>query len=271
MPVKPNRASKLYGWLLRLYPRAFRARLGVSMQQTFDDLYREQNPPAGRGFVVWLFLETAVGIAREHLTLVVLGGNMRRIQKSFVLPALLSLVLIVPFMLMELINRRAYQEDFPVVVFFLLWWNLFAALLIVLPILTSRAGAAQQISGPSGSRFDEPRTALLVGLGLALIPVLLLLLEWLGWLPLQALVNGPDPGQTYLPGLLFTYVLLVLPVAGGVIAARPIAQTLRAGGSLFAHPLHLALVALLVFSFSAGFLSWLIDQWPCFVGVPVCD
>ena len=39
MSLEQKTAQKLYGKLVSLYPRAFRQRLGESMQQTFDDLY----------------------------------------------------------------------------------------------------------------------------------------------------------------------------------------------------------------------------------------
>ena len=70
MAHKQKVVQRLYGKLLSLYPRPFRDRLGESMQQTFDDLYHEgqrQTAPGLFGFVLWLFLETAIGIFRERL------------------------------------------------------------------------------------------------------------------------------------------------------------------------------------------------------------
>lgn len=54
-------AIKLYGWLLHLYPRAFRERYGESMAQTFQDLRRD-----GTANIAWIFLETLSGIVQEH-------------------------------------------------------------------------------------------------------------------------------------------------------------------------------------------------------------
>jgi hypothetical protein len=62
-----------------------------------------------------------------------------------------------------------------------------------------------------------------------------------------------------------------IPVAAGIIARGPIVSTLRAGGRLFAHPIHLVIVAIILSAFALGFASLLIDQWPCFMGVPNCD
>lgn len=56
-----------------------------------------------------------------------------------------------------------------------------------------------------------------------------------------------------------------------MIAAQPIARAWQAGGSLLVHPLHLGIVVLLLAFFAYGSLGLIIDQWPCFIGVPVCD
>jgi hypothetical protein len=58
---------------------------------------------------------------------------------------------------------------------------------------------------------------------------------------------------------------------GGIIAGGPIARTMQAGGSLFAHPIHLIIVVFILATFAIGFASFIIDQWPCFLGVPNCD
>jgi hypothetical protein len=57
----------------------------------------------------------------------------------------------------------------------------------------------------------------------------------------------------------------------GIIAGVPIVNTLRAGGSLFAHPIHLIIVVVISFLFAAGIVSLIADQWPCFMGVQFCD
>ena len=52
-------ARTFYRKLLALYPRGFREQLGESMQQTFNDLYRErQTKPGWFGFMLWTFAET---------------------------------------------------------------------------------------------------------------------------------------------------------------------------------------------------------------------
>jgi hypothetical protein len=68
----------LYKKLIRLYPRGFRERLEESMLQTFNDLYKERQAQDGWfGFVLWMFVETAVGIVREHVLLITEGDRMK--------------------------------------------------------------------------------------------------------------------------------------------------------------------------------------------------
>lgn len=64
-----DRIRVLYRWLLRRYPRTFRARFGASMEQTFEDQRRDRrNTRRGSvGFVLWAFAETSVGIVRENM------------------------------------------------------------------------------------------------------------------------------------------------------------------------------------------------------------
>ena len=57
-----------YKKMIRLYPYEFREQLGESMEQTFRDLCDEYQHRSGQGwigFVLWIFVETAVGILKE--------------------------------------------------------------------------------------------------------------------------------------------------------------------------------------------------------------
>ena len=75
---KPNTIPALYKRLLNLYPREFKERLGESMEQTFHDLCRErQTEPGWFSFVLWMFVETIVGIVREHVSLLTEGAKMK--------------------------------------------------------------------------------------------------------------------------------------------------------------------------------------------------
>ena len=160
-----NTVYTLYKKLLTFYPRNFREQLGESMEQTFRDLWSEKQQSKQElfGFVLWTFIETAIGIFREHLLLISTGDIMQTILKSIGSPALISLLLILPFMIMEVVNRRNFNEDFPFVLFFVLWLNLFAISLILLPIMRARRRANQDVANPvptqGNSLLTNPRWA----------------------------------------------------------------------------------------------------------------
>src|SRR5688572_16189746 len=100
----------LYKKLLTLYPRVFREQLGESMEQTFQDLWNEkrQTNKGLFGFVLWTFVETAIGIFREHLLLISPGDIMQTILKTFGSSAIISFLLILPLMIMEVVNRQNF-------------------------------------------------------------------------------------------------------------------------------------------------------------------
>jgi catechol 2,3-dioxygenase-like lactoylglutathione lyase family enzyme len=57
-----------YKKMIRLYPNEFREQLGESMEQTFRDLcdeYQRRSCQGWIGFILWIFVETAVGILKE--------------------------------------------------------------------------------------------------------------------------------------------------------------------------------------------------------------
>jgi hypothetical protein len=82
--------------------------------------------------------------------------------------------------------------------------------------------------------------------------------------------HGPNPEVAYLPGQVITLGFILFPIVAGVIAARPIVNTLRVGGSLFAHPINLIIVVFILFTFAIGFAGFIIDQMPCFLGGRGC-
>ena len=74
MAIEPRtrRYRNWYSKLLRLYPKAYRARFGEGMEQTFNDLCHER-VEAGRGLfslACWVFVETLAAIVRENATMV---------------------------------------------------------------------------------------------------------------------------------------------------------------------------------------------------------
>ena len=200
---------------------------------------------------------------------------MKTTLKTLAFSALISLLGISPFIFMEIVNRREFNEDFPFRLFFALWLNLFAILLILLPLGLGiwRMKRSQDQPAPQGESLSptNPRSTAILSLGIFLVPLILQGLDALGWLPLGQLLNGPDPEEFYLPGWVINLVLFSFPLAAGMIASRQIVRTLRVGGKLFAHPIHWIIVISLSTLFAIGLVNLIIDQWPCFIGVPNCD
>ncbi len=200
---------------------------------------------------------------------------MKTILKTFGSSVLISLLFIVPLIIMEVVNRRRFHEEFPFALFFTLWSNIFAISLILLPIILGRRrgnqGTLDPVPAQGNTILTNPVPAAVISVLLILSPGILPLLDSLGWISMETLVNGPNPEVFYLPGILITFGFFSLMVAGGVIARGPIARTLRAGGSLLAHPIHLIIVFLLVATLVYGVTGLISDQWPCFMGVPGCD
>jgi hypothetical protein len=200
---------------------------------------------------------------------------MQTMLKTLGSSALTSFLLILPFMIMEIVNRRNFHEDFPVMLFFVMWLNLFAVSLILLPIVlgwqTGNRDRANLVPTQGNTLLTNPRWAAIISVVVFLSPGILPLLDSVGWLSTDRLFNGPNPAVAYLPGMFLSLGLILFPIAAGMIAGRPIVHTLRAGGSLFAHPINLIFVVVISFLFAAGLVSLIMDQWPCFMGVPNCD
>lgn len=257
----------LYKKLISHYPKGFKEQLGESMEQTFNDLCNEkwQTKQALPGFVLWMFIETAVGIFKEHLLLISPGVIMQTLLKTLGSPPLVSLLIILPFMIMEVVNRRNFNEGFPFTLFFGLWFNLFAVSLILLPIVRAwRAedhDLANSVPARDASLSITPRSVLITSLVIILFVAIVPLLS-----SPSSEVFGIRATSQFI-----TFALFSLPIAVGMIAAKPIVRTLLAGGSLFAHPIHLLIVVAISLLFAVGFVSLVLDQWPCFVGVPNCD
>lgn len=122
MSRRQKLVRKLYQSLLTLYPRAFQERFGASMVQTFDDLCHErqcherQRQTAERlyGFVFWVFFETVVGIVKEHTLRMKEGDVMKAIISNPKPAALISLLLTLPFILLNTIAINSIEPFFTI-------------------------------------------------------------------------------------------------------------------------------------------------------------
>jgi len=87
---------------------------------------------------------------------------MNRVLTDIRLSALISTLLVLPFMLLEWINRREYPENYPVGLFILLW---------LLPAVFMYSLAAILRSVQSGNKTIRHRLARVLWLALAILMI----------------------------------------------------------------------------------------------------
>ena len=156
----------LYKKLLSLYPRAFRDQMGESMEQTFNDLSTERRRQTERGlfaYVLWMFVETAIGIIKERVLLITQRNTMKNITSTLGLAALIGFILVLPFAILEALNNTITTQNAPglILLFGVLWLLPTAFIVVLVPMVrTVRAGK---------SIFANPMTLLLRVAFLALI------------------------------------------------------------------------------------------------------
>jgi hypothetical protein len=88
--------------------------------------------------------------------------------------------------------------------------------------------------------------------------------------PLETMLKGAVDQPNVL-GSAIVFGAWLLSVVALVFAVAPIARGVRAGLGIAASPLNLlvaAVISVLVVSFVAGIV---VDQYPCWIGVPNCD
>jgi len=113
MAFDHTRARRLYGQLLRLYPRAFRTRFAQSIEQTFADAWIERrgSPASTLGFTATAFAGTAAGILREHLS----ESTMKNPAAHPYLAALAGLAFIAPAFIANAIVANRIEPFFSMI------------------------------------------------------------------------------------------------------------------------------------------------------------
>lgn len=109
----PANVRTLYRKFLALYPKRFRDELGESMEQTFQDLYKErETKPGWFGFILLTFIDTAIGIAREHVLSMTEGDSMKNILATPRAAVLISTILLtIAFIVAPLIYFTGNLRD----------------------------------------------------------------------------------------------------------------------------------------------------------------
>jgi hypothetical protein len=113
------------------------------MEQTFNDLYNEkrQFETGFVGFTILAFTETALGIAQEHILLITEMDPMKNVLTNIKSPALISLLLVIPFIVLEIVNTRNLNAIFNFPLFGIMWLLPMLFIIILMPIVRNvRAG-----------------------------------------------------------------------------------------------------------------------------------
>jgi len=125
--------------------------------------------------------------------------------------------------------------------------------------------------------ISNDKSAAIVGILLAMPLAILLLIEISGVEPLHGFLvtltteaAGNNPGLNTFGKILMLGVLLLLPL-GFIITLVPVVRNARVGHGFTANPVNL-LIAVGLFIFIATLVTtFVIDQYPCWIGVPNCD
>ena len=144
----------LYRRLLGLYPRAFRERFGESMEQTFVDLCNERKRRTGRGgfgFVLWLFVETAVGIGRERVLHIQRGGMMKAISTDLGPAVSTGFFLVLPLVILEFLFNAPTRQSAPgiIALFGFMWLLPTSFILVLAPMARNLRGGSGIVANPA--------------------------------------------------------------------------------------------------------------------------
>ncbi len=113
--------------------------------------------------------------------------------------------------------------------------------------------------------LTNPKSAAIISFLLALPFVILFLLFMLGIEPRIGALEHSFIGSAIVFGATFLFL------AALIVSLRPLVRNVRAGISIKANPINLLLavaILLLIIIFAGGSI---VDQYPCWIGVPNCD
>ena len=132
-----------------------------------------------------------------------------------------------------------------------------------------------QNQDPMKNIATHPNVAVIIGFILAMPLAILLLIEIYSIEPLtgfyKGLTTGADGYRLNTLGRILTIGALLLLPAASVINFIPIARNLRAGNPMTENPINLLLAVALFIFIAILVVTFIVDQYPCWMGVPNCD
>lgn len=143
-------AHTLYKKLLTLYPQGFREQFGESIEQTFNDLcneWRQKSEHGWLGFILWAFVETAMGIVREHVLLITEGVMMKTMLANPLSAVVISFIFcVLPFMTLEWATRSDLpRSDASPMLWIVMWLPSAIFIAILMPIMRNLRCAGNSI------------------------------------------------------------------------------------------------------------------------------
>lgn len=234
------------------------------MEQTFDDLCNEQQ---GRLFSLTLHIsiDTGIGIGKEQILHLSKRSTMSSLLKNPKTAAIVGVMLFLPGVVMLSLLMLGIEPTLGSLAPYLQPPNdgphilgslIVLSLILVLPAVGVIVNVAATEGNAVKSIFSNLGSAVIISL-LVVLPLIIM-----------ELVFGRDSYSNF-PWPLFG-ILWLLPVMFIVIFA-PIIQSVRAGNSILANPITLVLRVGFLFLIAIMWCGILIDQMPCFLGVPNCD
>lgn len=252
-----------YRKLLTFYPRPFRERFGESMEQTFDDLCKEDE---GRLFSLTLNLsiDTGLGIVKEHILHLSQRRTMSAILKNPKTAAVIGILLFLPGVLMLSLLILGIEPTLGPLQPYLQpaeGPHILGSLVVLFAILVlPTAGVLINVSATEGNVFK----AALVNTVPAVVIGFLLVLPFV----ILESVYGRTSYSSF-PFPLFA-ILWILPSIF-IFIGMPVARNLLAGNSITANPVTLLFRVAFLVIIGVMWASLVNDQLPCFLGVPNCD
>jgi len=123
--------------------------------------------------------------------------------------------------------------------------------------------------------ISNHKSAAIVGFLSAMPLAILLLIQVYDIEPLkgffETLTTEADGHQISALGRIFEASALLLLPLGFVISLVPVMRNVRAGDGLTANPVNLLITVALFIFIAILVISIIIDQYPCWIGIPNCD
>jgi hypothetical protein len=164
-------------------------------------------------------------------------------------------------------NGRAKQISFG----FLVWMFIETSAGIVKEhLMNIKRGATME------NIISNHKSATIIGFLSAMPLAILLLIEVSGIEPLHGFLvaltteAGNNPRLNTFGKILTLGALLLLPL-GFIISSMPVVRNARAGYGFTANPINMLIAAALFIFIAILIITFVIDQYPCWIGVPNCD